>query len=100
MECDGSVQPLDIVDEVARGFNLDPEDILGDSRKHHVVKARKTAMAAMRQLTDMSYPAIGDFFGKDHTTVMHHVESVKADPWRSRAVALVVQELTGRNAAS
>jgi chromosomal replication initiator protein len=93
---DGQTDVADIVAEVARGFNVTFGDIIGDSRRYHIVKARKTAMAVIRELTDLSYPAIGELFGKDHTTVMHHVASVKADPQRARAVALVVQELTGR----
>lgn len=100
MEQDGRVQVDAILDEVARAFNLDVDDVIGDSREQRIIRARKTAMAVMRELTDLSLPAIGRVFGKDHTTVMHHIESVKNDPRRQRAVALVISQLTAKEEAS
>jgi len=42
------------------------------------VLARQIAMYLIRQLTDLSYPAIArEFGGRDHTTVMHAVDKVQ-----------------------
>lgn len=98
LEAEGQMDPSDIVAEVARGFNVTFAEVIGDDRRRHIVRARKTAMAVIREMTDLSFPAIGELFGKDHTTVMHHCESVKADPRRARAVALVIEQLTGKPA--
>lgn len=98
LEQDERIDPLAIINEVARGLKVSPADVVGDERIPKIVMARSTAMAVMRELTDLSYPAIGELFGRHHTTVMHHVESVKADPRRSRAVALVIEQLTGKPA--
>jgi chromosomal replication initiation ATPase DnaA len=39
---------------------------------HRVAHARYEAMWEMRQ-AGRSYPQIGEFFGRDHTTVLHGV---------------------------
>ena len=37
-------------------------------------------MYILREVSDLSYPLIGDKFGgKDHTTVIHSVEKIKKD---------------------
>ncbi len=51
-------------------------------------------MAVVRAATDLSLPAIGEVFDRDHTTVMHHVAKVMADPEMAEAVRLVVEELS------
>ena len=82
-----------IVAEVARGFDVRVKDILSACNKRHVAMARQCAMAVVKEATDMSYSAIGDYFGRHHTTVMHGVERVLADPELCEQVRLVVDEL-------
>ncbi|MFR2018464.1 MAG: helix-turn-helix domain-containing protein [Eubacterium sp.] len=36
--------------------------------------ARKMCFYIIREVTDMSFKAIGEKFGKDHSTVMYNVE--------------------------
>ena len=55
------------------GFSV--EEIKGNSRQRPLVTARQTAMYVVRELTDLSYPAIARLFGgRDHTTVIHAVD--------------------------
>jgi chromosomal replication initiator protein len=43
-----------------------------------LVNARQIAMYVIRELTDLSYPAIArEFGGRDHTTVIHAVEKIR-----------------------
>ena len=82
-----------VITEVARGFDVAPEDIMGRSNVVRIRRARMCAMAVLRQHTDLSYPAIGDLFDRDHSTVHSAVARVRADPALSRAVALVAGEV-------
>ena len=56
-----------------------PVELLrGKSRQRPLVLARQIAMYVMRDLTDLSYPAIArEFGGRDHTTVIHAVSKVE-----------------------
>ena len=90
LEAEGQIDPSDIVAEVARGFNVTVKDILGKSHMQHVVRARKTAIAAVREMTELSYPAMGRLFKRHHTTVIHHVTTARDDPRVMRALALVI----------
>ena len=87
------VDPMAIVREVARGFGLTHHDILHFGRSPRVCVARACAMAVVRKATNLSYPAIGEVFDRDHTTVMYNVAKVEKDPELSQAVDLVLDEM-------
>ena len=99
------ITPQMILDESARYFNFPIDELCGASRRRPLVNARQVAMYVMRELTDMSYPAIArEFGGRDHTTVIHSVEKVKKLIAERRQVYDQVTELiqvikTGRSAA-
>lgn len=64
-----------IIAEVARHHGLTADDILGPSRKAHVIKARHEAIARVWQACPkLSYPHIGRIFNRDHTTIMNVIE--------------------------
>ena len=66
-----------IVEKVAAYYGMSNEEIRGKSRKRELVKARWLAMYFIRQKTDYTLNAIGDMFGRDHTTVIHALETIK-----------------------
>jgi len=71
------ITPKLILEVTATKFGLDIEEIIGKSRRRPLVTARQIAMYVVRELTDLSYPAIArEFGGRDHTTVMHAVEKI------------------------
>jgi len=100
-----TITPQMILNESARYFDFPIEELIGASRRRPLVNARQVAMYVMRELTDMSYPAIArEFGGRDHTTVIHSVEKVKKLIAERRQVYDQVTELiqvikTGRPAA-
>ena len=68
-----------IIAAVAAAFGIAPEQLLGSSRTRHVVDARQVAMYVLREVRGLSYPATGAALGgRDHTTVMHGIERVRA----------------------
>jgi hypothetical protein len=59
-------------------FKITEEMLFSKSRKGTIVKARKMSMMLMRGNTKMKLEDIGDYFGgRDHTTVIHSIESLK-----------------------
>lgn len=46
------------------------------SRTRFIVYNRQIVMLAIRDLTGNSYPAVGNYFGVDHSTVIHAITSV------------------------
>lgn len=70
------IEMMDVLRQVASHFNLPPDVIRGSGRVREVVVPRQVAMYLVRELTSHSLPEIGQFFGRDHSTVMHAVSKV------------------------
>jgi chromosomal replication initiator protein len=63
---------------VAEEFAISLHELKTRRRNKNIVMPRQIAMYLSRQLTDLSLPEIGDFFGgKDHTTVLHSFNKIK-----------------------
>ena len=71
------ITPGVILDATSDMFGYDVDELKGKRRHRSLVQARQISMYVVRELTDLSYPAIArEFGGRDHTTVMHAVEKV------------------------
>jgi chromosomal replication initiator protein len=78
-------------------FGFDVDEITGKNRRRPLVTARQIAMYVVRELTDLSYPAIAREFGnRDHTTVIHAVEKIGALMGKQRQIYDQVTELVQR----
>ena len=66
-----------VVDEVSRTTGVSVEDIYSKKRTASIANARKMSFYIIRNVTDMSYSAIGEEFKKDHTTVMYNIEEME-----------------------
>ena len=67
-----------IIKETAEYYGVTSLDIISKKRKQEIALARQVAMYLMRELTESSYPKIGDSFGgRDHTTVMHSCKKIE-----------------------
>lgn len=70
----------DVVDKVARYFDIDQASIYEKTRRKEVVRPRQIIMYILREDFQVSYPAIGKKLGgRDHTTVIHSCEKIKAE---------------------
>jgi chromosomal replication initiator protein len=70
----------DVVDKVARYFDIDQASIYEKTRRKEIVKPRQIIMYILREDFQVSYPAIGKKLGgRDHTTVIHSCEKIKAE---------------------
>jgi chromosomal replication initiator protein len=65
---------------VAEDFGIAFGELKAKKRNKTIVLPRQVAMYLSRELTDLSLPEIGQFFGgKDHTTVLHSYNKIKQE---------------------
>ncbi len=63
---------------VAQYYKIRVADLMSKRRNRAVARPRQVAMSLAKELTERSYPEIGDAFGgKDHTTVLHACKRIK-----------------------
>lgn len=62
---------------VADYYNIRLADLHSPTRVHKIVRPRQMAMTLAHELTDLSLQAIGQNFGKDHTTVLNAIKRMK-----------------------
>jgi|TARA_B110000503_G_C6990652_1_gene347191 chromosomal replication initiator protein len=66
-----------IIEKVSEYYKISINDIKGKSRKRHFVKARFISMYLIRNQTSLKLKTIGDIVGRDHTTVMHSLQTIQ-----------------------
>lgn len=65
---------------VAEYFGIRQDDLKSKKRTRNVAFPRQVAMYLTRELTDLSLPKIGEYFGgRDHTTVIHAYDRVLSE---------------------
>lgn len=68
----------DVVDLVAKYYNLTKYDLTGDRRSRDIMIPRQVGMFILRKDFNYSYEKIGsEFGGRNHTTAMHACSKVK-----------------------
>jgi chromosomal replication initiator protein len=88
------ITPAVILEATSKMFGIPVEEITGKKRQRPLVAARQVTMYVVRELTDLSYPAIArEFGGRDHTTVIHAVEKISAQMRTQRPTYDQVTEL-------
>lgn len=84
----------EIKKKVAEHYGLKTADLESPNRSRSIVRPRQIAMFLGRLLTPRSYPEIGRRFGnRDHTTVMHAVETIQRLTAMDPAFADEVEQL-------
>jgi chromosomal replication initiator protein len=72
------ITPEDVLKAVCKIFNIRIPDLKTKRKNSAVVLPRQVAMYAMRKLTPLSFPEIGQIFGgKDHSTVIHSIKKIE-----------------------
>jgi chromosomal replication initiator protein len=73
------ITPDRILNAVAEKYGFSIEDLKAKNRVRPLVQARQIGMYVFREVTDLSYPQIAKVFGgRDHTTVIHAYDKIKA----------------------
>ncbi len=68
-----------ILKAVAEFFNISIEDLVSHNRRKEVVEPRQIAMYLLREISELSYPYIGEKMGRDHTTAIHSYEKINQE---------------------
>ena len=77
-EANKEVSISKIQEYVAKFYNITVNELKGKRRVREIVMPRQIAMYLARELTETSFPKIGDEFGgKDHTTVLHAHDKIR-----------------------
>ncbi len=81
---------------VADYYKIKVAEMYSKKRSRNFARPRQIAMALARELTNHSFPEIGEAFGsRHHTTVMHACDEIEQlrqnDPGVSRDIAFLVQ---------
>lgn len=82
-----NISPQALIKAVAESFDMSLTDITGQSRKKEVVEPRQIAMYLLRDLLNLSYPAIGEKMGKrDHTTAIYAYEKISKEVGKNQVL--------------
>ncbi len=65
-----------IAQKTAQYFGLSVKDLKSTARRQNISNARHLAVYLARNILNMSYESIGDFFAKKHTTIMYSCELI------------------------
>lgn len=83
-----------IQEVVAKYFGIDVKDLKSSKKSNDIVFPRQVAMYLCRSVANISFPKIGDDFGKrDHTTVMHAFKKIEKDIKEDSNTKLIVESV-------
>lgn len=80
---------------VATSYGISIDKLRSKCRKRKPKEARQVCMYMLRTCTNLTLESIGEYYGKDHTTVIHAVKKVQdyIDADRDEVVKNYVIEL-------
>ena len=83
-----------IQDVVSKYFNINKKDLKSSKRSNDIAYPRQIAMYLCREVAGLSFPKIGEEFGKrDHTTVMHGCNKIEKEIKENTNTKLIVESV-------
>ena len=83
-----------IMNNVAKYFNIRPEEFKTQKRNKEISFPRQIAMYLCRDMLGTSLPKIGDDFGgRDHTTVIHACDKIREDIKNNTETSTTVDDI-------
>ncbi len=100
-----SIEPKEVMSQVAGVFGVTVENLMGSDRRQEVVLPRQIAMYLLREEANYSLPKIGEAMGgRDHTTVMYACQKVadmlERDDKLRRQVIKIREQIYGQSKVS
>lgn len=91
---DRPVTPELIKKHICKHFNIKLSDLESSKRSRNLSFPRQIAMFLCRDMTDLSLPKIGEFFGnRDHTTVLHACDKISTEIKLNESLKDVIKEI-------
>jgi len=94
----GKVKNLNIekiIESTARYFSIESAEIKGLSRSKDIAHARQVAVYLSRDMTNSSFPTIGEAFGgRKHTTILYSYEKMREELRTNKALSEVISEIS------
>ncbi len=100
----GGAEPMSVtIDKifsaVFKKYSVSKEDIKGKKRVKNITWARQVAIYLIREITELSFPDIGDIVDKDHSTVIYSYNLVTkrrtAEPLINIEMESLLKEISG-----
>ncbi len=100
----GGAEPMSVtVDKifsaVFKKYGVSKEDIKGKKRVKNITWARQVAIYLIREITELSFPDIGEIVDKDHSTVIYSnnlvAKKITADALTNIEIQTLLKEIVG-----
>lgn len=92
--CNNPIPSDKIINAVGDYYSISSADIKGQSRSKEISLARQVAIYLIREINGLSFPSIGDLFGKrKHTTVLYSYEKIKEEISTKKELSNIVNKL-------
>ena len=86
-----------IIELIAKEFNIKPSEITSKSRNRNIVQARRCAIYLAREFTKESTPKIAKYFGlKDHSAVSHAIKNFNKKLVNDNGFRIKLEELKNK----
>ena len=82
-----------IIAKVAENYGLTSADIKSRKKTKEIAYARHICIYIIRTITDLSLPAIGKTFDRDHTTIMASIQVIEKEVKKSPLLDVEIRDL-------
>lgn len=100
----GGSEPISVtVDKifsaVYKKYDVSKDDIKGKKRPKNITWARQVAIYMIREITELSFPDIGEIVDKDHSTVIYSynlvTKKITSEPMINLEITGLIKDVTG-----
>ena len=93
LEDESTIDTNRVIDCVCKFYSLKKDELLARKRTKEVALARQIAMYLISDLIPMPLEAIGNIFGKDHSTVVYAKNKVSEEIKKSKKLAIEINDM-------
>lgn len=96
LKIDGKAKKINIesiTDVICDYFDVSLEDLVSPARNQKISHARQIAVYLVRDMTQMSFVSIADFYNKKHPTILFSYEKIKEEIKTNKNLKEVIDEL-------